>query len=311
MTLADMITQAMEMAPQDPSGRLQYDWLFWRKAINRHYRDILGKARWSFLTKDAVAATVAAVSAGTISTTAGSPTVTGTGTSWTSAQVGMYLQTASFPLIKITAVGSGTSLTLETNYPTDQTTVTYNIVQPYLGLATDFWRPLVFNVQWLLLGPYARKSFDLVDPYRTTVTTPRAFSYAGATQGTTASLPVQQIELWPVPDKVYICRYQYIQKATDLVAGTDVPLLPRSDILVWGAITDAYANFAAQMGQPNILDSAKPFKSMYDDAFEAMLEYDIPLQNRPNVQQQNNMPFIISDDILYKLGQPLPLGFAG
>jgi hypothetical protein len=80
---------------------------------------------------------------GTITVTNGSATVTGSGTSWTSAMVGRYFQNTDSSgntdgmFYRIAAVGNGTSLTLENNY-TGQTAsgLTYQIVEMF-GLPED------------------------------------------------------------------------------------------------------------------------------------------------------------------------------
>lgn len=68
-------------------------------------------------------------STGTITLTAGSATVTGSGTAWTSALIGSYIQVAAthsstaFTFIAVVqAVGSGTSITLSRVYPADADT---------------------------------------------------------------------------------------------------------------------------------------------------------------------------------------------
>src|SRR5260370_36804397 len=83
---------------------------------------------------------VGTVTAGTVTTVGAA--VTGSGTAFTSAMVNQFLRIGTNTFYhQITAVASGTSLTIEAALPTDVTTATtYTIFQHVYPLPTDFGR---------------------------------------------------------------------------------------------------------------------------------------------------------------------------
>ncbi|HEY3400431.1 MAG TPA: cytochrome c3 family protein [Geothrix sp.] len=79
--------------------------------------------------------------AGTAKFTNGSTTVAGTGTTWTSYMVGMYIQKSiTSPAYRISAFVSATQLTLATAYPgaTDAAAAAYTITKQQTDLAQEF-----------------------------------------------------------------------------------------------------------------------------------------------------------------------------
>lgn len=305
-TLGDLIAQVQQLAPRDPTGRLQIDWFLIRQFINRRYREVLGKTRWSFLLTRAVITTTAPYTTGTISTTTGSTTITGTGTSWGSQHVGMYLSIANAPLMQVTAVASPTSATLEAPCPVTQTNASYAFVQPYYSMPPDFATPVN---KYAIQGGYWRlmevppTAVDRVDPQRMTQSKPWLYMWAGYDSATP---PNRRVELWPIPDAVYALRVSYMKAAPDLLLGTDTPLLPTPQMLVWGALVDCYEYFAAVLAQPGLAQGAEPYARQYQALIDDAVERDMTLQGLPSTQEEN-LPLAVPDDILYRLGLPIPL----
>lgn len=89
-----------------------------KEAVNEFlFLDFLPLLDWDFLLKDDALATVNEYTTGTISLTQGSATVTGSGTTFTSAMVGRrILPSGSTRSYKITAYSSSTSITIESVY---------------------------------------------------------------------------------------------------------------------------------------------------------------------------------------------------
>lgn len=82
-----------------------------------YYLDILSQlSEWYFLRKTQALSTPAENTTGTASTTRGSKTVTGSGTSWTSALEDQYMLVLGAFAQRIDTVGSTTSITLESEW---------------------------------------------------------------------------------------------------------------------------------------------------------------------------------------------------
>jgi len=110
-----------------------------KRSINIAYKDLQGRYRWHWLEREARFQTTDIYETGTVAVTKDSRTVTGTGTSWTSAMVGRYFNcSANEDWYKIIAVASTTSLTLDKPYLEETLTgQSYYIWQKYYQLNTD------------------------------------------------------------------------------------------------------------------------------------------------------------------------------
>lgn len=129
-----------------------------------------------YLMTDGVITTVAPYTTGTVAMTNNSKTVTGTGTTWTSAMVGRKIRFGSDnAYYRISAVGSTTSITLEVVYQgTTDTDATYSIYKDEYRLPADLdnykiMRQIENSVAMVGLEPSA---FDIYEPTPTSQGSP-------------------------------------------------------------------------------------------------------------------------------------------
>ncbi|HJV22018.1 MAG TPA: cytochrome c3 family protein [Holophagaceae bacterium] len=135
---------------------------------------------------------------GTAKFTNGSTAVTGTGTTWTSAMVGMYIQKGtSSPAYRISAFVSATSLTLGTAYgeATDAAAAAYTITREQTDLALEFntknasFHPVAGGLASTGTGSTALASGRTVAPWTTLGTQTMMCSDCHNTDGTAAQGP--------------------------------------------------------------------------------------------------------------------------
>jgi hypothetical protein len=101
-----------------------------KQFINEFYRlNFLPLREWEFLRREGTIAQVAQYITGTATFTNGSTAVTGTGTTWTSAMINRYIFIDGERHYRVTAVGSTTSITIESAYEGTSGTYTYTIAQ--------------------------------------------------------------------------------------------------------------------------------------------------------------------------------------
>jgi hypothetical protein len=169
----------------------------YEKALDRH--------PWSFLRQDQVFSTVTPYTTGTASFTNGSAVAIGTGTAWTSAQAGMYLQLADQPPIKVLSVQSATQLTLETAYPdaTSAAPAAYKLIQWLYTLPSSPGVKTVLHInnKRFRLREFHQGFIRAYDPTMQFPGVPKLFTQEAS--GT--------VGLWPVPDQVYMHRVITLQ----------------------------------------------------------------------------------------------------
>ncbi len=175
--------------------------------INEIVRQVYAKRTWYGLYVKGQVVCPSATNGGQATVTLGSPTVTGTNTSWTQALVGQQfrlgLNTPPYTIIQVDALSTPQALTLELPwggpFPPGQTTMTagYTILQMYYNLGANlrFLKQMVNFVMgfkmWLNL---TQDYLDNRDPWR---------SYQNFPWGV-APLPTDPngnyiVELWPAP----------------------------------------------------------------------------------------------------------------
>lgn len=179
-------------------------------------------------------------STGTVTVTQNSTSVTGSGTTWTSAHIGQqFIVGGQAPFYTISAVPSATSLTLDRVYGgTSGAGLTYTIVQVYLVAPSDllrldsvidpdnFWR---LNLNW------TQEALDRIDAQR-------SHTSSGSTSRILATAPFSsagllRYELWPRPASAKSYPFRYTKRIADLSAASDTPIFPiRGDALRYGAL---------------------------------------------------------------------------
>lgn len=233
------VTNLVGSSPQISSTQIQ-------QIIQAEHDTILNDNSWAERKAESTLATVAPYTTGTLSTSG--TTVTGVGTTWTSAMVGRYLKVGTYTeYFLITAFTSATSLTIERAVPQGDIAAgsTYEIFQNVYTLPSDCER-ITSMVYQTPIHDTTRQDLDRIDPYRTyrsSIPTHRIFRELSSTG-------LRQIELWPVPSAAVLIRFQYLKKndtpttGSSWSADTTYPLY-RADILVWkSGETAAYFLFS-------------------------------------------------------------------
>lgn len=193
--------------------------------IKSSYREILDHRKWPLLEdQDADIVTVAPYRTGTVAVTNGLNTVTGTGTTFTSAMTGRRFRVLGrYELYTFTYV-SATSGTLDRVYEGDtDTAATYEIFQNVFTLESDVG---VLNgvtnpyLSWDMTK-YTSQRLDDEDASRLT------FGHA------TVFVPLSKttVELYPIPDAAYSYPYRYAPDPTEF-SGSNTTVTP----LAW--VTD-------------------------------------------------------------------------
>ena len=255
---------ARECGDKPPDGYLSLKWL------EDRYRQVWSASDWPFTLKTGVFQTVARITAGTVTVTNGSTTVTETTTNengWSSAIEGRYFRAlgdkAFYPISTFTN-GTPDSLTLERAYEgTTGTDKSYSIFQHIYSLGSDVGR--IDGISDLNQGRFLREiSSDHLDetfPNRTTYGESELWANAGRDAN-----DIYRVELYYIPSSVRGFQYRYKQEAPYLTSGADktVPHIFESllrhgwkaDYWRWrGSMDDATGQEQAWSGQEEMLFS--------------------------------------------------------
>jgi hypothetical protein len=201
------------------------------KIINDANRSFHSFGEWDFDKRTATYTLAAPYNTGTVDVTNGSATVTGTGTTFTSAMVDRYIRIAGAAReYRISAYSSATSITIETTYTGDTATgQTYNIVDERKALPTspifrtlcqaqidDINTPLEPSSDEQIL--YLRKFFK-------EVSFPRCYGIEWST-ATALVTPAPYLWVYPAPSRQYILDISYYIWPTEMTSSSDVFQIP-------------------------------------------------------------------------------------
>lgn len=233
-TFGQLWRRLLVWAPELPAPLAQ-------ELINTAYSRTLAAYDWSGKRGEFSFFVPPTYNTGTISVTQDSPTITGSGTTWTSAMVGrqIFISNKS-PIYTILAVGGPTTLTIDADYPgLNASGLSYSIDLVYIEPPADFesWEDIYDpDNRWRLYLLYQQKHFDLWDASRTAVGGPWAVGAASF-----SSTGVPRYELWPrlsgSTGRTYGSRY--IKTIPLLSAESDRPIFPiRGDVLREAAMAE-------------------------------------------------------------------------
>lgn len=258
-----------EAGDRPPDVLLAKDWL------QNRYATVLERAPWPFLLKEDTFNTVAEVTAGTVTLTLGSATVTETTSNqngWSSSLIGRYFRpTPDSEFYEITAYGNVNpdTITLERVYEQDSDTeVSYSIFQRFFSLASDVRE--VLELTYLnspgVIEKVTQSDLDMNFPNRPQVgSKPSYWAMAGAD----SSLNLR-VELYPVPDVANGVLYRYIQ-TTPSLSDADASIIPQVDarILRAGWLSDYWSWVCAHSDAPN---NALIMSQKYEVEFEKKMQ---------------------------------------
>jgi hypothetical protein len=184
--------------------------------INERYRAIWERRNWLGREKDAVLQTTAPYSTGTVEATAGSTSLTGTGTTWTTAMTGRRIRIAGRSEWYTFTFATVTTGTLDRAFEGDTDTEHgYEIYQAVYDLPTD----LATIIELKAIGPpgdlalFTQEELDRAAPHRPARGTPEIYAYAPAgVDGSGNTL--YKVELYPSPDESIGLPYKYRTRFT-------------------------------------------------------------------------------------------------
>jgi hypothetical protein len=212
--------------------------------INTAYSRALGLHDWSALRGRADVFIPAPYATGTIDLTLGSPTMTGTGTAWTSAHEGWQLKIAGQAYFDVVSVDSPTQITLSRAWAMDSVTGSeYSLSLTIVNTPSDFLHFISFvdpQNNWKLHQGFLPEEIDSWDAERTSSGTPFLVVPAGVTSGfATIASGLRRFELWPRAAGAHTYSYTYYRKPALMSAFSDRPIWPlRGDAIRAGALTE-------------------------------------------------------------------------
>lgn len=229
----ELVRRVSSRAPGIPSARV-------KEFLNERYRKVVDARSWSWLAKEGVLQTDDELSAGTADVASLSASVVGSGTSWASVASAAWLfrigSDADYYFVQ--TVSSPTALTLDTLYEkTTTANAGYKINRARYTLASDMDKIIEMRIA-RATRPLQEVSLEWLDktyPSRPYYGDPIYYAYTRST-GTT-----EEVELYPIPDRILTVRYLYKYRFTELANDTDT-LLPDvpADVLIHGAMADAW-----------------------------------------------------------------------
>lgn len=264
-TFQDLWRDMQLMAPNLPLPIAQ-------RLVNNALVRVYDSFRWSSLRAEGEFFLEAGDDTGTVTVTAGSATVTGAGTAWTTALEGMQFYVGGeAPFYTVSDVTSGTTLTLDRVYGAeDGAGLTYAIQPIYLSVPSDFLHFIdIVDVEnnWRLRWGCTAEQLDLVDAARTDSGTP--FLFAAIQPTSVGGRP--RYEIYPRPPlaggQSYHFRYQ--RRLPELTANSDLPAFPvRPQTLREGALEEL-SRWPGTADRPNpyfSLDLSAFHRKQFDEA---------------------------------------------
>ena len=237
--------------------------------IQAEHETVLNDQSWADRKAQGVLSTVAPYSTGTVSASAGSTTIAGVGTTFTSAMTGRWIRMGTgLQYYKITYV-SATSLTSEVAIPVAVAAgTTFSIFQHIYSLPSDCERITSMTYDGVVRES-THQDIDRQDPYRSaTGSVPMVYAYMELDNS-----GYRAVELWPVPSAAFVVRFQYL-KTNSLTTGSDKPLY-RSDVLVWKSGASAAFLLFAKTGDQSWVQLATTYLTLYKDSLAGAIMDDL------------------------------------
>jgi hypothetical protein len=252
-------------------------------SIQSRYATIMDAHPWKALDKQATIQTVGTYATGTVSVTAATAAITGTGTSWTAGQSGMSVRFGTDQQFYTFTYVSATSGTLDRPY--EGTTAA---ASPYYLFSSIY--PLPADLKILLevnnlrgnfpLRPYTQAELNLLYPSRLEVGEPFIYSMA---QDSVSAPPVHQVEFYKIPQNAggYVIRYTQIPPVFDPTTTTAAPLpwVP-THVLINGIRADLMAYAKDYSGM-------QAFEALFTGGLNEMLRVELHRQPSSRANEQD------------------------
>lgn len=243
---------------------------------NAHLEEVETRT-WARLQRDIVVNSFALYTTGTVSTAQGSPMVSGFGTTWTSAMVGMYFRggitTPSGPAtqyapIKIDSVQAANRLTLATAYPSVSAVNLGYQIFPLTYSAPGFQR-IIGVRQQVRLGKRTHEWFNQRDPYRINLASPATY-WAPFGQDDDGNALV---EIWPVETASNGYTIYGVLGHRDLRNPTDLPLLPAT-VIINKTLMKCFETLYSLTGDARWVPQRDYYNRRYEEEFQKALDAD-------------------------------------
>lgn len=252
-----------------------------KRFINNAYRKVLDHRNWYGCFVRGILAVPSMYSVGTATFTNGSDTVTGVGTTWTAAMVGLQVRAGfSTPTATIVAVPNATTITMDQLWaPQTLAGIGYQIFSRYVSFGANVRRLLYVINQfqgYRMRLNLPQEALNEWDAWRATV----GFTWAVASYAPSpAGEPLY--ELYPIPITQQGFPFLAYIQPPDFVNDEDCPpLWIRSDVIVLKALPDAllHRGKASRYYDPN----TATFKMK-----ESQLEIEKMARNDDNAAMRN------------------------
>ena len=243
-----------------------------KQAINDIDEEICESHNFGWLYGDSSFITTAPYSIGTVTATAGSTTITGSGTTFTAGMVGRKI-TLENAFYEISAYVSGTEITLGTAYAgAGGAGLTYKIYQNEYSLSSDAEDVLsmyqennprkLTNVELSFL--------DAHYPQRNSYGYPSMYAIIGYD-----SNGYMKVEVYNIPDQARNIYYRMKKRVTVLSADSDEPIIPLRYryVLFRGAVYEA----ADSLDMPDI---AQRYERLYEKGLAKLIKADGKIDER-------------------------------
>jgi hypothetical protein len=192
---------------------------------------------------------------GTVTVTFNSTTVTGSGTTFTSAMVGRQFRVGTgSPIYTIATYTSATSIEIDQAYGGETAAgQDYQIYNAYQTVPSDFGSfvsvidPLYAWRLWTNIG---QDELDAADPQRANIGQPYILS--PCSYDTTTTPPTPRMEIWPHVQEQYNLQFLYVALPTDITLSTvSLPRIIPGNALLEMALTKCAQWPGASVEQPN------------------------------------------------------------
>lgn len=242
------------------------------QAINDIMEEICNSHNFSWLYADSSFITTAPYNTGTLTATTGATTITGSGTTWTSAMAGRRV-TIEDAFYEVSAFVSTTELTLGNNYAgAGGSGLSYKIYQNEYSLSSDTEDVLSMyqenNPQ--KLTKVGLPMLDRAYPQRNSYGFPSLYAINGYD-----SSGNMKVEIYPIPNQARNIYYRMKKRVTVLSADSDDPIIPLRYryVLFRGAVYEA----ADSLDMPDI---AQRYERLYEKGLIKIIKADRKIDER-------------------------------
>jgi hypothetical protein len=266
-----------------------------REFVRVAYQEALDIHYWSELRTDAEVWIPDTYTTGTLTMTNVSTTVTGSGTTFTSAMVGRQLAVESIaPWYTITTFNSATEVIIDRAFQGEtEAALEYTIGQFYVEFPTNLKvleRIRDQNNGWYLATQwYSQEYLDRVDPKRNSSGTPTMAVYAPTRTDSSGNV-IPRYEFWPRADEGRLYHYRYTKDVS--LTTNDTRLIDglTPSTIVYGALAHA-AMWPGTPDSPNMLfgvDKQESYMKTFDQKLNDDVLRDID-RNQTMIQEADGL----------------------